>query len=310
MTEYQLDLNEIRPFDNLEFIAKQVVAGFITGLHKSPYHGFSVEFAEHRQYNKGEPIKHIDWKLYARTDKLFVKRYEEETNLRCRIIIDHSSSMFFPVKPKYTLAKPNKLIFAVYAAAALIQILKNQRDAFGLSVFSDQIDLHTECRSTMMHQKLMYQELTRLIQPETSSKNSFVVDAIDQIAEQIHKRSLVIIFSDMLDSHKDINEILQSLQHLKHDKHEVLLFHTYDKSLELDFNYQNKLYKFIDLENASEIKLHTQEVQKVYQTKMEAFFNELKIKCGQYGVDLIEVDINQGFTQILLPYILKRQKLF
>lgn len=310
MTDYQLNLNEIKPFDNLEFIAKQVVAGFITGLHKSPYHGFSVEFAEHRQYNKGEPIKHIDWKLYARTDKLFVKRYEEETNLRCRIIIDHSSSMYFPKRSNYTLGQPNKLIFSIYAAAALIQILKNQRDAFGLSVFSDQIETHTACHSTMMHQKLMYHELTRILQPESHTTKSLVVDTLHQIADQIPKHSLVIIFSDMFDSQNNISEILNALQHLRHNKHEVILFHTYDKSLELNFNYQNKLYKFIDMENAQEIKLHTQEIQQNYRKKMETYFNELKIKCGQYAVDLTEVDINQGFTQILLPYILKRQKMF
>ena len=312
MPDYNLNLNEIRIFDNLEFVAKQVVEGFITGLHKSPFHGFSVEFAEHRQYNTGEPVRHVDWKLFARTDKLFVKRYEEETNLRCRIILDHSSSMFFPLQKEYTLAQPNKLIFSVYAAAALVQILKNQRDAFGLSVFSDKVELHTSCRSTMMHQKLMYNELTKILQPiaPENKKKSLVIDALHQIAEQIHRRSLVILFSDMFDSGGDINEILSALQHLKYNKHEVILFHCYDKLLELDFLYENRWYKFKDLESDSEIKLHTQEIQKLYQQRIGDYFKELKIKCGQYAIEFVEVDINQGFTQILLPYILKRRKMF
>jgi len=150
-----IDLNRLQQFGSLEFIAKQVVEGFITGLHKSPFHGFSVEFAEHRLYNAGESIKHIDWKLYGRTDKLFVKRYEEETNLRCQIIIDNSSSMYFPLKDDPSIDNPNKITFSIYAAAAIIQLLKKQRDAFGLSVFSDDIEINTRARSTSMHTKFI-----------------------------------------------------------------------------------------------------------------------------------------------------------
>ncbi len=127
--EYTIEHNRIQQFGTLEFIAKQVVEGFIVGLHKSPFHGFSVEFAEHRLYNTGESIKHIDWKLYGRTDKMFIKRYEEETNLRCQLILDISSSMYFPVMEKISLSNPNKITFAVHAAAALIYLFKKQRDA-------------------------------------------------------------------------------------------------------------------------------------------------------------------------------------
>ena len=127
-----------RKFGSLELLAKQVVEGFITGLHQSPFHGFSVEFAEHRLYNSGESVKHLDWKLLARTDKLFIKRYEEETNLRCHILIDSSSSMMFPVDQPY-----NKFTFSVDAAAALIFLMRKQRDAFGLSIFSDALDFYS-----------------------------------------------------------------------------------------------------------------------------------------------------------------------
>ena len=163
--EYKLDLSKVTQYDNLEFVAKQVVEGFITGIHKSPMHGFSVEFAEHRQYNAGEPTKHIDWKLYAKTDKLFVKCYEEETNLRCHLIIDNSSSMYFPLQKSYTLASPNKIFFSIYAAAAIMQMLKNQRDAVGLIVFSDTLELHTQARGGDMHQKMIYRELEKLLRP-------------------------------------------------------------------------------------------------------------------------------------------------
>ncbi|MBQ9434536.1 MAG: DUF58 domain-containing protein, partial [Bacteroidales bacterium] len=203
---YSLDFSKITQYDNLEFVARQVVEGFITGMHKSPLHGFSVEFAEHRQYNTGEPTKHIDWKLYAKTDKLFVKTFEEETNLRCHIIIDNSSSMYFPLQEKYTLQSPNKIFFSVYAAAALMQIFKNQRDAVGLSVFSDTLELHTNARGGQLHQKMLYRELEKILQPISSEvrRKSMVTDTLHRIAEQIHKRSLVVIFSDMFETDKDV----------------------------------------------------------------------------------------------------------
>jgi len=163
--EYAIDFTKITQYDNLEFIAKQVVEGFITGMHKSPMHGFSVEFAEHRPYNTGEPTKHIDWKLYAKTDKLFIKRYEEETNLRCHIILDNSSSMYFPVNDHYSLATPNKIFFSIYAAAVLMQIFKGQRDAVGLSLFSDSLELHTHARGGESHFKMLYREMEKVLQP-------------------------------------------------------------------------------------------------------------------------------------------------
>lgn len=309
---YTLDLSAITQFDNIEFVAKQVVEGFITGLHKSPMHGFSVEFAEHRPYNTGEPIRHIDWKLYARTDKLFVKRYEEETNLRCHLIIDDSSSMYFPIQEKYSLAHPNKIFFSAYGAAVLMQIFKSQRDAVGLSVFSDKLELHTPARGGDAHQKMIYRELEKLIQPigHDVKKNSFVTDALHQIAEQIHRRSLVVIFSDMLETHSNLDELLLALGHLRHNKHEVVLFHTFDKKLEYDFAFENRLYRFIDMETGQEIKLHANNIREYYQETINKYFQEIKVKCGQYQIDVIPVDITQGFEQVMLPYLLKRSQMY
>ena len=275
--EYKLDLSKVTQYDNLEFVAKQVVEGFITGIHKSPMHGFSVEFAEHRQYNAGEPTKHIDWKLYAKTDKLFVKCYEEETNLRCHLIIDNSSSMYFPIQNNYTLASPNKIFFSIYAAAVIMQMLKNQRDAVGLSVFSDTLELHTQSRGGDMHQKMIYRELEKLLRPISTEvkRKSMVTDTLHRIAEQIHRRSMVIIFSDMLESCADTEELLLALQHLKHNKHEVILFHTYHKKLEFDFALENRLYKFIDMESGDELKIHANQIRDYYKATIGDYFNEL-----------------------------------
>ena len=308
--DYTIDFSKITQYDNLEFVAKQVVEGFITGIHKSPMHGFSVEFAEHRQYNTGEPTKHIDWKLYAKTDKLFVKCYEEETNLRCHLVIDNSSSMYFPLQNNYTLAAPNKIIFSIYAAAALMQMLKNQRDAVGLSVFSDKLELHTNARGGELHQKMIYRELEKMLRPISAEvqRKSMVTDTLHRIAEQIHRRSMVIIFSDMLESNRNTEELLLALQHLRHNKHEVILFHTYHKKLEFDFALENRLYRFVDMESGEELKIHSNQIRDYYKAAIGDYFQELKIKCGQYQIDLIPADITKGFDQILLPYVLKRQK--
>jgi len=307
---YTIDFTQLTQYVNLELVAKHVVEGFITGIHKSPMHGFSVEFAEHRQYNTGEPTKHIDWKLYAKTDKLFVKRFEEETNLRCQIVIDHSSSMYFPLQEQYSLKSPNKIFYAIYAAAVLIQILKSQRDAVGLSVFSDTLELHTRARGGETHLKMIYRELEKILQPisKESRSNSMVTDTLHRIAEQIHKRSMVVIFSDMFESHANTEELMLALQHLRHNKHDVLLFHTYDKKLEFDFAFDNRLYKFIDMETGGEVKLHSNHIREYYQAAIGEYFQELHLKCGQYQIDLIPVDIHRGLEQILIPYLLKRKQ--
>jgi uncharacterized protein (DUF58 family) len=301
---------QLQPYSHLELLARQVVEGFITGLHKSPFHGFSVEFAEHRLYNSGESTRHIDWKLFGRTDKLFIKRYEEETNLRCQIIIDNSSSMYFPV-PGGKNATDNKITFSVHCAAALIELLKRQRDAVGLSVFSSQVDLHTSARSSSLHHKMLFHELEKMIQERSISehKRTAAIKAIHEIAEAVHKRSLVIIFSDMMDTTAAADELFSAMQHLRHNKHEVVLFHIHDKKKELDFEFENRPYKFVDLESGEELKLHPNEVKESYLKQMEEFRKELKLRCGQFRIDFVEADINEGFDQVLRPYLVKRARM-
>ncbi len=310
--DYTLDRNRIEHYGSLDFLARQVVAGFITGLHKSPFHGFSVEFAEHRQYNQGESIKHIDWKLYGRTDRLYIKRYEEETNLRCQFILDNSSSMYFPVLEKPSFDQPNKIIFGIYAIAALMHMLKGQRDAVGLSLFSDRIELHTEARSSSVHHKYLIGQLEKMLQPIAlnEKKNTLATEALHEIAERIHKRSLVILLSDMMDSEKTTGDLFSALQHLRYNKHEVILFHVVEKTKELDFDYDNRPHRFIDMESGEEVRLNPSDVRNSYMKSVMDYRNELKLRCAKYRIDFVEADINRGFDQILLPYLLKREKLY
>ncbi len=305
-----IDQQQLQQFGHLEFLAKQVVEGFITGLHKSPFHGFSVEFAEHRLYNTGESTRHIDWKLFARTDKLFVKRYEEETNLRCQVIIDNSSSMHYPeVKEGEGL---NKMGFSVYCTAALIQLLKKQRDAIGLSIFGEKVELHTKARSSITHHQRLYSELEKLLKTEeqVANKNTFAVDALHQIAENTHKRSLVVIFSDMMDNSDKGDELFAALQHLRHNKHEVILFHVVDKQKELDFKFENRPYTFIDVETGEQVKVNPNQVKETYLKSINDYKKQLMLRCLQYRIDFVEADINEGFNNVLLQYLIKRSKLY
>lgn len=304
------DIQQFQQFDNMELIAREVVEGFITGLHRSPFHGFSVEFAEHRQYNQGESTKHIDWKLFARSDRLYVKQYEEETNLRCQVVIDTSSSMLFPYeKGKNRLF--NKLAFSVYSAAALMYLLRKQRDSVGLTLFSDHIEFHSENRLSSVHAELLYGKLAGLLMNQQNDlrKGTNTIGALHQIAEQVHKRSLIIIFSDMMDEGND-EELFSALQHLRYNKHEVILFHVTDHTQERQFDFQNRPYRFVDLESGQQLKFSPVELKENYQRAVASYFEALKVKCGQYHIDLVEADINEDFKQVLHAFLRKRKKLY
>jgi len=300
---------DVRQIGNLELLAKQVVEGFIIGLHKSPFHGFSVEFAEHRIYNPGDSTRNIDWKVFARTDKLFSKRYEEETNLRCQIVIDCSSSMYFPYSGTKDKGEVNKLRFSALAAASLMNLLKKQRDAFGLSTFTNKIEQHSRCKSSTTHYKRLLTYLDTALANPMPDKTTAATDALHEIADSIHKRSMVIIFSDMLEQSDDPEQIFSALQHLRHNKHEVILFHVVDKSKEIDFEFENRPYLFVDLETGEEIRLQSNQVKDYYKEKMVKYKKDLELKCLQYKIDFVEADINQGFRQVLLPYLVKRSKM-
>lgn len=299
-----IDNYEVRDIGNLELLARQVVEGFIIGLHKSPFHGFSVEFAEHRLYNQGESTRNIDWKVFARTDRMYTKRFEEETNLRCQIIIDVSSSMYFPEGNKN-----NKLQFSALAAAALMNLLQKQRDAFGLSLFDNTLKIHTPCKSSTTHYRLMLTYLDQLLNSPEHNKMTSAAQALHEVAESIHKRSLVVIFSDMMDQGDQQEALFSSLQHLKHNKHEVVLFHVTDRAKEVEFNFENRPYLFIDMETGEKIRLQSNQIKKSYVEQMAKFTEELKFKCLQYQIDFVEADINQGFRNILQTYLVKRTRM-
>ncbi|NML64934.1 DUF58 domain-containing protein [Hymenobacter sp. RP-2-7] len=306
-TSSGLDLAAIRSFENLELLARQLVDGFVTGLHQSPYHGFSVEFSEHRLYNPGESTRHLDWKVLARTDKLFVKRYEEETNLRAHLLLDVSPSMYYPV-PGH-----DKLRFSVLAAAALTTLLTRQRDAVGLVTFAEQVELQTPVRSTSTHRHTLLLALQQLLErpapTPATRRHTDVAGVLHTIAQQIPKRSLVILFSDMLGrGAEEQAAALAALQHLRHQHHEVLLFHVLDRATESNFEFENRPYIFEDVETGQEIRLQPTQVRAQYQAAMQQFEAELALRCGQLKIDFVPVDVREPFAKVLQAYLVKRGK--
>ncbi len=291
--------------ENLELIARQVVEGFILGLHKSPFHGFSVEFAEHRLYNQGDPLRHIDWRVFGRTDKLFVKRFEEETNLRCCLVLDTSSSMQFPKDTN----KVSKLQFSCVAAASLMQLMKRQLDASALALFDEEVNFMSECRSSHSHYRNLMNELQRTMSLNTENKTTNATAAIHRVADQMHKRSLVIIFSDMMDDADNIEGLFAALQHLRYNKHEVILFHIVDGTQEVAFEFENRPYEFVDMESGDRIKLQPQQIKEQYIQKMNDFRREVEQRCHQYHIDRISVDLAKPVDEVLHAFLIKRNKL-
>lgn len=291
--------------DNLELLARQVVEGFILGLHKSPFHGFSVEFAEHRLYNQGDPLRHIDWRVFGRTDKLFVKRFEEETNLRCCIVLDTSSSMQFPKDPQ----RINKVQFSCIAAASLLQLMKRQLDASALALFNQDVYYFSQCRSSHSHYRMLMNELQRTYDEPQENKVTQAAKALHLVAEQMHKRSLVIVFSDMMDDADNIEDMFAALQHLRYNKHEVILFHVVDGAHELNFEFENRPYEFVDMETGERIKLQPQQIKDQYITKMHDFQEMIANRCHQYQIDRVAVDLSKPVEEVLHAFLIKRNKL-
>jgi len=291
---------------NLDILAKQVVEGFITGMHKSPFHGFSVEFSEHKLYNNGESTRHIDWKLFAKTEKLYTKKYEEETNLRCHIIIDNSASMHYPVVKKQSVDTLNKIGFSAVAAASLMEILKRQRDAVGLSIYADTYDYYAPEKGSDRHQNMLLHQLEKLL-VSTSVKGTETYRFLHEIAEKIHRRSLIFLFTDMFQTSTDKEALFEALRHLKYNKHEVVLFHTFDAKTEFNFDFDASPKKFVDVETGEEINLYAQNMKEKYTESVTTYFKELKTKCLQYKIDYVPVDIHTGLNTVLTRYLVSRR---
>jgi len=291
--------------ENLELIARQVVEGFILGLHKSPFHGFSVEFAEHRLYNQGDPLRHIDWRVYGRTDKLFIKRFEEETNLRCCVVLDTSSSMQYPRDEE----RVSKLQFSCVAAASLLHLMKRQMDASALAMFDDGVYYLSDCRSAQSHYRQLISELQRTLSLTTDNKTTNAAAALHRIAEQMHKRSLIIIFSDMMDDADNAEELFAALQHLKYNKHEVILFHIADGRQEVNFEFENRPYEFVDMESGERVRLQPGQIRDEYVNRMQEFRLMVEQRCHQYHIDRVEVDLSRPVEEVLHAFLVKRNKL-
>lgn len=306
--DIQNEINNTSGFLNLELLAKQVVEGFISGMHKSPFHGFSAEFAEHKVYNNGESTKHIDWKLYAKTDRLYTKRYEEETNLRCHIIIDSSSSMHYPKIKEHSITSLNKISFSTLAAACIMQILKKQRDAIGLSIYSDNYDYYAPEKGSERHHQMLLDQLNKTIVNTAKNKTTETFKFLHQIAEKIHRRSLIFLFTDMFQASTEPEKLFEALRHLKYNKHEVILFHTYDSVRELHFDFDNSPKKFIDVETGEYINAYAENIKENYEKEVASFFNDLRLKCAQYGIKYVDADIHKNFNKILTTYMVERQK--
>jgi len=304
---------QVNIVDNLDLFARQVVEGFLTGLHKSPYHGFSVEFAEHRLYNTGDSVKNIDWKLFARSDRLFVKKFEDETNLRSHILIDTSSSMLYPNKfiSDNKNINLNKLSFSLYASACLINLLHRQRDGVGLTFYNEQIDLFTQSRSGKAHYNRLMSELDKKLSKNQYNKNKKTnfSSIVSDFIEKIHKRSLIIIFSDMFNFEDSNSTWFEALQHLKYRKNEIILFHVQDMESEKLFNFSNQPHEFLDLENNSRIKMNPENYKENYQNQYNAFQKDLELKCAHYNIDYVPAFIEDGFYKVLLSYLTKRSKI-
>ncbi|MFC7445145.1 hypothetical protein C7H62_0782 [Mesoflavibacter sp. HG96] len=307
--EIKKELNKTGGFKNLEHLAKQVVEGFISGMHKSPFHGFSAEFAEHKIYNLGDSTKHIDWKLFAKTDKLYTKKYDDETNLRCHIIIDNSSSMHYPLIENLSIKRLNKIAFSALASASLMQILKKQRDAVGLSVYSDVLEFYSPEKGSERHHQMLLNTLDELVNKKPVNSNTNTYKFLHQIAEKIHRRSLIFVFTDMLQSDIEEENLFEALSHLKYNKHEVVLFHVLDLKKELNFNFENSPKKYLDLETNDFVNLYADQAKQNYISGFSKYINKLKNKCLNYKVNYVEADINGDFNTILSTYLLERQKL-
>ncbi|MFK7900153.1 MAG: DUF58 domain-containing protein [Cyclobacteriaceae bacterium] len=298
-----LDINFIRSFGRLDLLAKKAIEGFMTGIHKSPYQGYSVEFAEHKQYNFGESTKHIDWKVYGKTDRLYVKKYEEETNLKCHIYLDFSSSMFYPKE------NDGKVMYSSYAAAALCYLLSKQRDAFGLTLFDEEIIKETPVKNTLSHFNQLVAILEEKLKTNPVNKKTDLIGALNRLASRKVQRNLVVVFTDFLSNKDELDEIMETFHHLRHNKHELLVFHVYDKQLEEEFDFGNTSYLITDVETGESLKTNPKEIREAYQKKTKTYFNEVELNCKKYKIDFIKADIHQPLDQVLTPFLKARVKL-
>ncbi|MEQ8579160.1 MAG: DUF58 domain-containing protein [Balneola sp.] len=303
-----LEPDILTKLSSLELRAKKIVEGFISGLHKSPYHGFSVEFAEHRPYNPGDDFKHIDWKQYAKKERFYVKQYEEETNLRCYVLLDTSSSMLFKHFGEWS-----KLRYGIHYAASLLYLMHRQRDACGLIPFSSKIESFIPAKGTYAHLRQIYLELEKELLREGKKdeikRTTATASVIHEVAERLNHRSLVVIITDLFENVEAHDELISSLKHLRHRKHEVLLFNTLEKRSERELDFSDNKVVFEDMETGTELEVMPAQVREDYIAKVEEHTRKFKMACSEFEIDYEEMDTESGFDKALLAYLNKRRRL-
>jgi uncharacterized protein (DUF58 family) len=299
-----LDPVVVSKLKNIEIKAKLIVEGFITGMHKSPYHGFSVEFAEHRPYNIGESLKNVDWKVYGKTDKLFSKKYEEETNLRCQVVLDVSDSMRYPQKGV------SKLEYGAYLSAALMYLMIGQRDAAGLTLFDDEIRFTAPAKS---RKSLLFPLFKKLEEVSASTEyfthKTATARVLHEVAMKFHRRSFVVLISDLFSQPDQLDDLFKALQHLRHAKHEIIVFHVLDQKTEMEFDFPNRPIILKDLESGEKLEVQPQQIRDHYRELMRDYQKKFKQKCHEYRIDFVETDVGRSYEKVLTDYLVKRRSI-
>ncbi len=291
----------------LELKARQIVEGFIAGLHKSPYYGFSVEFAEHRPYNPGDELKHIDWKVYAKTERYYVKQYEEETNLRAYVMLDTSSSMLYKFHSDWT-----KLRYGIHYAAALMHLMHRQRDATGFIPFDQEIRQFIPAKSSYSHLRMIFTEMEKMLEEESADqqRKTATAQVIHEVAERLNHRSLVIILSDLFENVSQHEELLSSLKHLRHRNHEVLLFNVLEEQSERELDLPDRKFRLQDMETGEQMEVIPSQVREDYQRKVAEYTHQFKMACSEASIDYEQLDTQGDFDRSLLAYLNKRKRLY
>jgi uncharacterized protein (DUF58 family) len=299
-----LDPTVVSQLRNMELRARLIVEGFITGLHKSPYHGFSVEFAEHRPYNPGDELRHVDWKVYAKTDRHYVKQYEEETNLRHYVVLDTSPSMRYR-----GTASLSKLEYGTYLAAALHFLMIRQRDATGLVGFDDTIHTLRPPRSTHGYLRELLGSLDRLSRLPTEPHRTAAASVLHEVAERIGRRSLVVVVTDLFENVGQHDDLLKALRHLRYRGHEVLVFHVLHSETERQFEFPDVPMVFRDMETGEELTLQPSQIRENYREAVRHFSTRFRSRCRERNIDFVELDTSEPYSTALLAYLNKRSRL-
>ncbi len=293
MEDYQMYLDPVTlsKIQRLDLKAKLVVEGFIAGQHKSPFKGYSVEFAEHREYSPGDDLKHMDWKVFGKTDRYYIKQYEEETNLRCHILLDTSESM------AYGSGKVNKMQYACYVAASLAYMIIGQQDAAGLTLFDREIRTHLPSRASQGHLRACLHELARIV-PE---KKTDMAGLLHETAEMVGRRGLVVVISDFFD---DVDRVISALQHFRHKKHEVVVFHVLD-NCEMTFPFE-QLTLFDGLEEYPKLRVDPKPLRKAYLEILEDWLGRFRRGCARNQIDYVLMNTDQRLDVALSAYLATR----